>query len=190
MKVYFNRIVETFSNSYVVVNDAQRKALIIDPGRVTHEMISQIENGGYTLEAILITSNIPEHTDGISTLERIYRPGIYAADTDIAGKKTFVIRGDGKLHVCGLDMSYFSIPGHSSDSIVYRIGNVLFTGDVISAGKVGETVSAYSRKVMIDDINKKLMPHSDDTIIMPGHGPMTSVGAEKLFNIELDVKKK
>ena len=68
---------------------------------------------------------------------------------------------------------------------MYKIGSVLFTGDVIFAGSLGSSSCAYTKKYMANGIKSKLFTLNDDSVIMPGHGPMTSVGAEKQFNLEL-----
>lgn len=186
MKIYFHLNLEGFSNSYVVVNEETKKALIIDPGKITAEIINQIEGGGYQLCAVLITHNHSSHVRGLSTLRKIYKLAVYAADSEAAGSETNVINGDGSLKIAGLNVGYFAVPGHTSDSIVYKIGRVLFTGDVISAGKIGETSTSYSRRILCTGIQTKILSQQEDTVIMPGHGPPTSVGAEKQFNTDLN----
>ena len=116
---------------------------------------------------------------------KIYSPKIYGADYEIAGEETNVITGDGSLRLANLSIKYISLPGHTSDSIIYQIGNVIFTGDSISAGKLGNTNSSYSRHLLRHNIDEKIMSQQDNTILLPGHGPPTSVGAERKFNINL-----
>jgi len=185
MKVYFHMNLDSFSNCYVVVNDKEKKALIVDPGKLRKEMIDQIEDGGYQLVGALITHNHPGHIQGLNTLKKIYDVTVYAADYDIAGSPASVIKGDGTIKVAGLNVSYFALPGHTPDSMVYKIGNVLFTGDTISAGRIGETNSSYSHKTLITGLKTKILTQQEDTLIMSGHGPLTSVGAERMFNMDL-----
>ncbi len=185
MKIYFYMNFESFSNCYLVANEETKQALIIDPAKISENIINQIEDYGYTLCAALITHNHSGHTRGLLTLKKIYDIDVFAADPEIVADSTTIIKGDGTLHAAGFDVDFFSLPGHSSDSMVYKIGNVLFTGDTINAGVIGLTTSNYSRILLVAGIKSKILTHSDDTIIMPGHGPMTSVGAEKNFNIDL-----
>lgn len=177
--------VDCFSNTYVVVNEVEKTAIIIDPGKISHEIINQIEDGKYTLSAVLITHNHTENTAGLSTLRKIYDVAVFAADSEITGAATSVISGDGSIKVAGLNVGYFNLPGHTSDSMVYKIGNVLFTGDTIEAGKIGDTTSSYSKRILIMGIKEKILSQQDGTLIMPAHGPMTSVGAEKICNIDI-----
>src|SRR5574344_278179 len=114
MKIYFHLNLEGFSNCYVVVNEETKKALIIDPGKITEEIINQIEGGGYQLCAVLVTHNHLSHIRGLATLRKIYKLTIYAADSEVAGSETNVISGDGTLKVGGLNIGYLSVPGHSA----------------------------------------------------------------------------
>ena len=184
MKIYFHLNIDTFSNTYIVVDEASKCALIIDPGKPTNEMIKQIETDGYWLCAALITHNHEENTRGLATLMRIYDLPIYAADLDVSGSAETTIKGDGTLRFGGIPVEYISVPGHTADSIVYKIGSVLFTGDAISAGEIGETTSTYAKDLLCRGIRTKIFTHPDDTVIMAGHGPMTSVGAEKKYNLD------
>ena len=68
MKVYFHFNLDGFSNCYVVVNEKNKEALIIDPGIITKEIIEQIESGPYNLVAVLITHKHNSHIRGRQTL--------------------------------------------------------------------------------------------------------------------------
>lgn len=190
MKIYFHLNIGGFSNCYVVVNEKTQEAIIIDPGQITEEIINQIEGDSYKLAAVLITHNHGSHVHGLKTLRKIYTPKIYAADWEVAGNDTTVITGDGKFRTAGLTVRYMALPGHTADSMIYQIGNVLFTGDTISAGKIGSTNSSYSDYILRNNITRKILSQQDSTILMPGHGPPTSVGAEKLFNFDMETQKK
>ncbi|MCR5724227.1 MAG: MBL fold metallo-hydrolase [Treponema sp.] len=186
MKIYFHMNIENFSNCYLIVNEISKLAIIIDPGKINEKIINQIEDDGYELCAVLITHNHPGNVHGLKTLRRIYDVDIYAADGEVAEGETNVIKGEGVLRIAGLDIVYFALPGHAADSIVYKIGTVLFTGDSLTAGAIGETTSSYAKTTLINGIKSKIFSHQDDTIIMPGHGPLTSVGAEKKYNLDLN----
>lgn len=186
MKIYFYLNIEGFSNCYLIVNELTREAIIVDPGIITPTIIENIENGGYSLAGVLITHNHGSHVHGLKTLRKIYAPKIFAADWEIAGNDTSVLRDEGIIQVAGLTVSYMSLPGHTPDSIIYKIGSVIFTGDVISAGKIGSSNNKFSEKTLISNIKQKILSQQEDTVLMPGHGPPTTVGAERLFNIDIN----
>ncbi len=96
-----------------------------------------------------------------------------------------VLNGDGLLNIASLNISYFSITGHTPDSMAFKIENCIFTGDSLLAGTIGSTTNPYARKLLITNVQTKLFIHNDKTIVYPGHGPITSIGAEKKFNLEL-----
>lgn len=182
MKIYFHLNLSGFSNCYVVVNEETSQALIIDPGKITDEIISQIEDNHLSLEAVLITHNHGSHVHGLKTLQKIYSPKVYAADWAVSQDQTTVINGDGKCIIAGLSVQYMSVPGHTSDSVIYHIGNVIFSGDVLSAGSIGSTNSSYSEFILKSNIEQKIFSQTEGTILMPGHGPPATLEAIKLYN--------
>lgn len=184
MKIYLHLDFEKLTNCYLVVNEVAKKAIIIDPCKISTILIKQIEDGGYDLCAVLITHKHENHYRGLKTLQKIYDFPVYAADNELANAQN-ILKGDGIKSIGGLEIEYFSLPGHSADSIVYKINNAIFTGDVIFAGKIGSSSCAYTQKYLANGIKSKLFTLNDDTVIMPGHGPITSVGAEKQFNLDL-----
>ena len=179
MKIYFHLNIGGFSNCYIIENESTKEAIIIDPGKITDDIIKRIEDESYKLAGVFITHNHGSHVHGLKTLRKIYAPAVYAADWEVAGNDTHVITGDGKIRIAGLTVRYMALPGHTADSMVYKIGNILFTGDSLSAGKIGSTNSSYSDFVLRRNIDQKILSENDATVIMPGHGPPTCVGAER-----------
>ena len=190
MKIYFHLNIGGFSNTYIIANEKTNQAIIIDPGKLTEEIIKKIEENNLKLEAILITHNHGSHIHGLKTLLKIYTPEIYGADLEIAGNKSSVITGDGTLKIAGLLVKYMNLPGHSSDSMVYQIGNAIFTGDTISAGKLGSTNSSYSKHLLKRNVEDKILSQQENTILFPGHGPPTTIAAEINFNNDIISDKK
>ncbi|HPY53656.1 MAG TPA: MBL fold metallo-hydrolase [Treponemataceae bacterium] len=188
MKVYFNLSLEGFSNCYVVTNPEKKAAIIIDPGTVTKEILLQIEREQLNLEAVLITHNHESHLKGLATLRKIYTPKIYAADYEVADRETQILKDDGILRIGGLQVGYMSVPGHTPDSMVFKIGKVLFTGDALTASTLGSTTNTYAERMLLAAVHNKILSQHDDTVIMPGHGPPSSVAAEKKFNTSVVVR--
>ena len=188
MKIYFHLNLTGFSNCYIVANEKTKEALIIDPGIITESIIDQLESNSYKLVAVLVTHNHGSHVHGLKTLTKIYTPKIYGADWEIAGKETNVITGNGKIRLAGMTVQYITLPGHTADSMVYKIGNVFFTGDSISAGRIGSSNSSYSSHILRLNLNEKILSQQENTVIMPGHGPPTTVCAERRFNKDVNYK--
>lgn len=185
MKIYYHVNLEGYSNCYIITNPELKEAIIVDPGKITKEIVQNIENEQYNLVAVLITHNHGSHTDGLSTIRKIYNPRIYAADSQAAGEDTIVLKGDGIFKIADFTIGYLSVPGHSTDSMCYKIGNVIFTGDTLSAGKIGSTNNSYAKKTLIANVQTKIFSQQESTTLLPGHGPPTSIEAEKFFNLTL-----
>jgi hydroxyacylglutathione hydrolase len=185
MKLYQHYSIYGFSNGYLLGNDEKRAAIVIDPAEVTPSMIDQIEHNGYSLDAILITHNHIHHIRGLKTLMRIYKPNVYASNTKLFDTACRKVRDDDAFEEAGFRIKAIALPGHSQDSIVYETESCLFTGDVIHAGVLGKTTSAFNAQALIERIQDKLLGYADDTLIFPGHGPPSTVGTERRFNLGL-----
>ena len=182
MKIYPHYSHEGFVNSYLVGNEVSREALIIDPGRITGEVIAHIEKNGYTLRGVCITHNhICHYKYGLRTLLKIYTPHIYAADQALVNKHGKMLRGDCTLSIAGFFVECFSVPGHSPDSYLFKIDNCIFTGDSLTAGITGSTLHSFAAKTLAEQLEKKLFIYDDAVLLFPGHGPPTTIGAERKF---------
>jgi len=185
MKIYYHYSLEGFSNGYLVGNEKTGEALIVDPGVMNRELLEHIEKNRFRIDAVLITHNHVSHHRGLQTLLRIYNPKVYAADAELNGKRTILLQGDGTFAAAGFAVRYLAAPGHSPDSLMYQIEQTLFTGDSLSAGRLGGTNNVYGTRNLKTHLKNKMLSQDDATIILPGHGPPSTIGAERLFNFEL-----
>nr|AGS52592.1 hypothetical protein [uncultured bacterium contig00042] len=96
-----------------------------------------------------------------------------------------MVKDGDRIGAAGFMIEVISIPGHSSDSVVYRIGSLLFTGDVLTAGLVGSTASAYGATTQMNKLRSRLLSLQGDYIVLPGHGPPTTLEAERRFNTDI-----
>jgi len=185
MKIYQHYSIYGFSNTYIVGNEEESAAVIIDPAEVTTMMIEQLESKKLQLKAILVTHNHIHHIRGLKTLMRIYSPAVYASNTKIFDTVCRKVRDLDVFEEGGFSIQAFAIPGHSQDSIVYKIDSCLFTGDALHAGIIGKTTSAFNAQALAERLTSKLLGLPDDTMLFPGHGPPSTIGTEKKFNIGL-----
>lgn len=190
MTVFFHYALHGFSNVYLVGNDETKEALIIDPAAFTLGLLDFIEAKGYTINTVLLTHNHSHHVDGLKTLLKIYDATVYSSNTFIDKIPCRVIEDSEKFMVCGMWIEALSVPGHSQDSIVYCIDKLIFTGDTLYAGLIGNTNSLYGNKLLREQIQKKLLSKDEDCLLLPGHGPPSTIAAEKRFNIAFPLKEK
>jgi glyoxylase-like metal-dependent hydrolase (beta-lactamase superfamily II) len=189
VKLYFHYCSYGFSNCYVLgtggENDAVKEALIIDPGAMDEPILRHIEENEYTLRGVLITHGDINHVHGLKTLKRIYDTEIFAINPLVREHKTTVVR-DGDLITIGFfHIEVIAVPGHSADSAVFRIDNLLFTGDTLSAGTAGRTPNLYAAANQLTPLRSKIRSLPGDYAVQPGHGPPTSLEAERRFNTDI-----
>ncbi len=190
MKLFFQYCSYVFSNCYILgsesaENGRQAEAIIIDPGTIEKSTIKIIEENNFDLKAVLLTHEHLAHVQGLRTLMKIYNPEIFAVNQNILQHKTSMVKNGDKISIAGFEVEVISIPGHSSDSVVYHIDNLLFTGDVLTAGLVGSTASAYGTATQMDKLRSRLLSLPGDYVVLPGHGPPSTLEAERRFNKDI-----
>lgn len=184
MKIYHHYSIYGFSNSYIIGNEATLKAIIVDPAELTPTMIEKIENHHFDLSGILITHDHTHHVNGLSTIMKIYKPTIYASNAKLMEFQCRKVRDGDTIIEGGYEIKAIAVPGHSQDSIAYLLeGLFLFTGDVLHAGLIGKTSSAFNTNALAMRVAQKLFTLPDRTIVFPGHGPPSTIGTEKKSNI-------
>jgi hydroxyacylglutathione hydrolase len=94
-----------------------------------------------------------------------------------------------RLQLAGLDLVVDHAPGHTEGSVLFRSdasGDVpphCVSGDVLFAGSIGRTdLPGGDGAAMVRSLRDKVLPLDDDTVVLPGHGPRTSIGRERLSN--------
>ena len=100
------------------------------------------------------------------------------------------------LALAGLDVEVLHAPGHTEGSVMFSLGTVphgleesagvrstLLSGDVLFAGSIGRTdLPGGSMFRMLSSLRDKVLPLADDTVVLPGHGPATTIGRERRSN--------
>ncbi|MGN7778976.1 MBL fold metallo-hydrolase [Mycolicibacterium sp. 22603] len=87
------------------------------------------------------------------------------------------------LDLGGIRVSVDHTPGHTRGSVCFRTPGQVFTGDTLFQGSVGRTdLPGGSGNSLIDSIMTKLMVLDDDTVVLPGHGPRSTIGIERRTN--------
>ncbi|MCL2137979.1 MAG: MBL fold metallo-hydrolase [Treponema sp.] len=185
MKLFFHYSLIGFTNGYILGEDNPHNpsAIIIDPGNMDRRLLEYIEKNNFNPITVLITHDHPTHVHGIRTLRKIYQAEIFAINRVILDINTITVKDEDKIKLGPFTVEVISIPGHSADSVVYRIGSFLFTGDVLTAGLVGSTASDYSATTQMNKLRSRLLSLPGDYIVFPGHGPPSTLEAERKYNI-------
>jgi glyoxylase-like metal-dependent hydrolase (beta-lactamase superfamily II) len=98
----------------------------------------------------------------------------------------------GALAIAGLSVTVDHAPGHTRGSVLFRLpgagsrfdaDEVCLSGDVLFAGSIGRTdLPGGSLPQMLTSLRDKILPLADDTVVLPGHGPATTIGRERATN--------
>jgi hydroxyacylglutathione hydrolase len=87
------------------------------------------------------------------------------------------------LDLVGLQFTVRHAPGHTEGSSVFLTAEVMFSGDVLFAGSIGRTdLPGGSHEQMLDSLRRVILPAADEMTVLPGHGPQTTIGAERDSN--------
>ncbi|MFY1621643.1 MBL fold metallo-hydrolase [Micromonospora sp. WMMD723] len=96
------------------------------------------------------------------------------------------------LALAGLEITVDHAPGHTGGSVLFRLpgagspweaDQVCLSGDVLFAGSIGRTdLPGGSMPRMLTSLREKVLPLADDTVVLPGHGPATTIGRERARN--------
>jgi glyoxylase-like metal-dependent hydrolase (beta-lactamase superfamily II) len=96
------------------------------------------------------------------------------------------------LSLAGLEVTVDHAPGHTGGSVLFRLNGagssfeaeqICLSGDVLFAGSIGRTdLPGGSTDTMLASLRDKVLPLADDTVVLPGHGPSTTIGRERAVN--------
>jgi glyoxylase-like metal-dependent hydrolase (beta-lactamase superfamily II) len=91
------------------------------------------------------------------------------------------------LEIAGLTMTVAHAPGHTRGSVLFHSPGdeapICFSGDVLFAGSIGRTdLPGGDYGMMLDSLREKILPLADETLVLPGHGPATTIGRERAAN--------
>jgi glyoxylase-like metal-dependent hydrolase (beta-lactamase superfamily II) len=188
VKVFFHYCNFGFSNCYILGTDTEpREAIIIDPGTMDKTILDFIEQNNYRLLGVLVTHDHLNHVHGLRTLKRIYDVEIYAVNHIILEHRTTMVKDGDTFDLGPFHIGVISVPGHSSDSAVFKINHLLFTGDALNAGMLGTTASSYGAEVQMVALRTKIFPLPGNYVVLPGHGPPSTLETERRFNAGIQI---
>lgn len=191
------------TNCYFAINDETKEAIVIDPGAGAEQLAKRLAQGGLKAAAILLTHGHFDHAAGAARLAELCHAKVYAFEKE---KETLEKEEDNACWMLGLHETYradiflsdeqelelagFHIrvlftPGHTKGGCCYYFPyeDVVFSGDTLFEGSVGRTdLQGGSMSQLVRSIQEKLMVLPENTVVYPGHGDETTIGAERMYN--------
>ena len=182
-----------------------KKAAVIDPGGEVPRLMKALEDQGLTLEKIWITHGHMDHAGGAAELKRLTGVPIEGPHEDdqfwidriqesgemygVPEARAFVTDrwlDDGDVVTLGeTEFEVLHCPGHTPGHVIFfhRQARFAQVGDVLFKGSIGRTdFPRGNHQDLLDAITGKLWPLGNDVQFVPGHGPMSTFGAERRDN--------
>ena len=192
------------ANAYVVTDDATGEALIVDPGHPDPWLLEQVR--GKKVVAILLTHAHFDHIAGLAQVKAatgapilIHRaeadwlgdpqrngsarwPGV--VDPVQAPAADRLVEDGDTIDFAGRTIRVLHTPGHSPGGVSYVLEDLCFSGDALFYRSIGRTDLPGSGGFdeLVGSIRQKLLTLPDKTVVLPGHGPETTIGDERKFN--------
>jgi glyoxylase-like metal-dependent hydrolase (beta-lactamase superfamily II) len=203
--------IESFSlgpletNAYLIMTEDEQKAIIIDPGMEPEPLLTRIRN--MEIEAVLLTHAHFDHIGGVEAIRTSKNCPVYVHELEqewllsgelngsllwpelggeirtAAAEK--LLRGGERLNFFGETFDVYHTPGHSPGSVSFHLKSqkLLFGGDVLFYMSVGRTdLPGGSSRELYTSIHDTLFQLDEETHVLPGHGPATTIGYEKRHN--------
>jgi len=203
-------ILETFvvgplqCNCTLLGDEEAGEAIVIDPGDEVSRIFRRITDLRLRLKQILVTHAHIDHVGGALKLKHLTGAPILLNENDLpllkmmeeqaawVGVPTPEVAAPDASLVDGMQVGLdrypaevLHTPGHTQGSICLHFAplKMVIAGDTLFAGSIGRTdLPGGNGRQIIESIQTRLMALPDDTRVLPGHGPETTVGAERSYN--------
>lgn len=194
------------TNCYILANPNTKEAVVIDPGAEADMILEILDQNNFKLEAVLLTHGHVDHMGALEDLRaavgdnlKVFAAAIEQEVLMVADYNLTAWSGQAytthanamfkfpkqEYEILGERMFFYLTPGHTKGSCCYYFPAYgwLFAGDTLFQGSVGRSdLPTGDWEALLDSVNDILMKFPDETQVFPGHGPFTTIGAERATN--------
>ena len=191
-------------NCSVIGDPATHEAMVIDPGDDIEKVIAALDKHNLTVKQIVITHAHIDHVGGAMKLKKLTGAPILLNDNDQGLLKMLDVQaawvgmkspgpvgidsslnsGD-KIRVGDISANVIHTPGHTEGSVClyFPVQEKLIAGDTLFAGSIGRTdLPGGSFNTIMRSLHRDVLALPDETLVVPGHGELTTIGEERATN--------
>ncbi len=172
-------------NAFLIWDKTSKQAALFDTGTDFQIINNSVKSLGLNLSIVALTHTHGDHTAVLDQVYREFTPRVLCSTAELVANGDTVFDLD-LVEVGSLSIEVRETPGHSSGGLTFVVTGfsdsppLAVVGDALFAGSAGGASYSYER--LIANIQNKILSLPDDTLILPGHGPLTTVGQEKQNN--------
>jgi glyoxylase-like metal-dependent hydrolase (beta-lactamase superfamily II) len=193
------------TNTYLIADDLTGEAIVIDPADEGQRIVSVAEKRGWRIGSIWLTHAHFDHLGGAAGVVDACNPpppvalhaddyslwrmqggaGFFGMQIDPGPEPTIEFQHNQILYLGNHQFKVVHAPGHSRGHVMFysEADKVLFCGDVIFQGSIGRTdLPGGDFGTLINSIHTQVLTLPDDTRLLTGHGPESTVGEERKYN--------
>jgi hydroxyacylglutathione hydrolase len=176
------------TNCYLVARERASEAAVIDPGDSPETVLSVLADRGWRAAGVLLTHGHHDHLGAVKGVAEAAGVDVWMPRGEADELRTLasapyepdhLLDGGELVSVAGIGFDTTPVPGHSPASIAFGAEGHLFSGDVLFAGSVGRTdFAGGDMTTLVRSIRRLMDSYPQDTVVLPGHGPATTLGHE------------
>ncbi len=183
------------TNCYLVSCPETKEGVVIDPGADGKRIFDKLKNSGLRIKYIINTHGHIDHIGANGKLKEVLKIPILLCQKDLelynnpgfglrlVSRKQpdpdkYISEGE-RIEFGNLSMTVINTPGHTPGGVCLIANSALFSGDTLFAGSIGRTdLAGGSHSALIKSIKEKIIVLPPETMVYPGHGPITTIGEE------------
>ena len=173
-------------NCFLIWDEVSREAALFDTGWEAAPILELIEAGALQMKHLFLTHTHEDHVAAMGELREKF-PRLHLHTNSKSAPPQHRNRANDFLHLGSLRITNRDAPGHADDGVIYIVGNwpedaphVALVGDTIFAGSLA--TGFVSTDQLKQSVREKIFSLPSETLLCPGHGPLTTVAEEKSGN--------
>ncbi len=190
------------ANCYILWDEKDKEAIVVDPGEEGERIIEVIRKNSLKVRSIVNTHTHIDHIGANDFLQEKTEAPLLVHSNDVSllqnaelnlsaltgkdrsfGLPDRVLEEGDEIRAGSFSLKILHTPGHTPGSICLYGDNKLFSGDTLFAGGIGRTdLTGGNLKELQKSIKDKILTLPDEVVVYPGHGPSTTIGKERRSN--------